>query len=221
MNNNQVQKENINMDVFLGRVKREDNNLKLIFKILKIVYLVMLVIIMPLFYFLLLDVEGFKLYKMAGIAIGILGILLTLTYTHKKMNSISYSESTLKSLKAIAKRYRIFSPMDLMAFVFIVILFFGLFTSEEGYLAFKDLNYAEFKLGAYLTDAWQLFTSTDNCLSMISKTTTEFPLLSVLFTLIIICSTIIMSTIVGVAIWVDRFKPLRDNALSLIKEIES
>lgn len=221
MNKNKISQETNDMGSFLDKLKKEDSNLHKLFKFLKITYIVLLIVYIPIFYDIIDGGKVYSIIKVVSIILGFSMFLFSMAYAQNKIKKINYSEPTLILLKKTVKRYRIFSPIDLVAFPALFFLVIGLALNEKVYLACQDYLKLDFSLGDYFSTAWQVLISGDNWFEMISKTSNEFPLLIVMACLSLFIIIVVVSFGVGVAIWFARYKPIRDNALVLIKEIES
>ncbi|MDE5417055.1 hypothetical protein L3049_03465 [Labilibaculum sp. DW002] len=221
MNKNKISQDTNDIGSFLSKLKKEDSNLEMIFKILKVTYIVLLIVYIPIFYDIIDGGKVYSIIKVASIVLGFSMFLFSMAYAQHKIKKINYSVPTLVLLKKTVKRYRVFSPLDLVVFPALFFLAIGLALNEKVYLACQDYLKLDFSLGDYFTTAWQVLNSGNNWFEMISKTSNEFPLLIVMACLSFFFIMVVISFGLGIAIWFARFKPIRDNALELIREIES
>ncbi|WP_461629708.1 hypothetical protein [Labilibaculum euxinus] len=221
MNNSKISQDTNGMGSFIDKLKREDNNLQKIFKILKITYIVLLIIYIPIFYFEIEKGGLFQVVKVVFIALGFSTFLFVFAYAQKKIKKISYAEPTLILLKKTEKRYRPFHLLDLASIPPILFLAIGLGLSEKTFLATKEFFSSDLNLSTYLVEARQFLFSGEHWFKMLAKTVNEFPMIIVFMVTGMLIFIFVISFVAGYLLWVSKYKPIHDNALELIKEIEN
>lgn len=221
MNNNLISKDTNDIGSFIDKLKREDNHLQTIFKILKIAYIVLLIVYIPIFYFEIEKGGLVPIIKVIFIVSGISTFLFTMAYAQKRMKKILYAEPTLMLLKKTEKRYRLLHPIDLAGIPAFLFLAIGLGLSEKTFLATKEFFNSDLNWSVYLVEAKQFLFSGDHWFKMLAKTANEFPMIIVFLVTGLLLFMFVTSFVIGYLLWLARYKPIRDNALALIKEIES
>ena len=136
----------------------------------------------------------------------------------KRQKKQDYSVPTLQLLKNAVKRYSLFSIKDVFGVVGFSLVMFGLIINEKRYLAFRQFSESETTFVTYFSDFWNALLQIE--ISSLSKFGTEhtFIILSILLAVAIFL--FIVSFVIGYFIWKTRYKPIRNNALTLIRELE-
>ncbi|PKQ69496.1 hypothetical protein [Labilibaculum manganireducens] len=221
MSNSKISKDTNDMGSFIGKLKREDNNLQKLYKILKITYIVLLIIYIPIFYFEIEKGGLVPILKVVFIVSGFSIFLFCMAYAQKKMKKISYAEPTLMLLKKTEKRYRIFHPIDLASIPAFLFLAVGLGLNEKIFLTIKQFFNSDLNWRVYLVEAWQFLFSGEHWYKMFAKTVNEFPMIIVFMATGLFIYILVILLVLGYILWILKYKPIRDNALELIKEIEN
>ncbi len=221
MNNLDVTKSITDMDSFIGKLKKEDKRLYRIYKSIKILYLVLLVIFIPIFYLELQKGGTIQIIRVASFFLGFSSIAILFGYMQKRLSIINYTVPTLCLLKTTVKRYKPFSLKDVVALVGFTLIMFGITINEKIYSAYMIFKQSGTTWGTYLNKFWHSLTNTEINLGSFLDIISEYPLVGALGSIIFIIFLIIISSVFGYFLWKERYKPIRNNAIALIKEIES
>ncbi len=221
MNNLNETQSLINMNSFIDKLKKEDKRLHKIYKSIKILYIVLLIIFIPIFILELKKGGTIQLIKVISFFMGFSTFVILFGYMQKKLNKINYAVSTLSLLKATVKRYKLFNIKDIIGFLGFILIIFGVTINEKVFLAYKVFKHSNMTWGKYFSKFWHSFINSEIHFWSFSDVLNEYPLIVASGSIIFVIFLMIISFVAGFFIWEQRHKPIRNNALSLIKEIES
>lgn len=218
MSNSKEIQEITDLNLFIDKLQKKDKNLQQIYKLLKIAYIVLIIIYIPIFYFEFIRGGTISIVKISSTFLGFITFLILSASMQKRQKKQDYSVPTLQLLKNAVKRYRLFSIRDVIGVVGFSLIMFGLIINEKRYLAYKEFTKSETPFVTYFSDFWNALRQIE--ISSLSKFATEhaFIILSILIVFAILLY--IIAILMGYFLWITRYKPIRDNALTLIHELE-
>lgn len=207
------------LNSFINKLQKEDKVLEQIYKLIKIAYIVLIVVYIPILYSEFKDGGTISIVKISCIFLGFITFLILSGYMQKKQKSLDYSIPTLQLLKNTVKRYRLFSERDIVGIIGFSLIMFGLIINEKRYLAYQKFMASETTFGTYWDNFWNALQHLE--ISSLSKFGSEHQFIIFSILLAVAVLLYILSILMGYFLWRSRFKPIRNNALSLLRELEN
>lgn len=207
------------LENLLIRIKRENSATSNVYKILRIMYIVLILLYIPIVYGEFSDNNTAGIIKMLTLFSGMFGFFGFLLYKQRKFSKIDYSLPTLELLKITRKLYRfkLCTTDNILTYSFFTLMLFGLFFSEKilnDYITFSQS-------GNVIVNIISNLTNTTSNLTFNIKSVVDFVSSNAIaFQFIIYVLLLIGSYIGGYFFWRFKHKRLYNNTVKLIEEIE-
>ncbi len=210
-----------NMESFIGKLKKEDKRLQKDYNFFKKAHIILTIVFFLSFLLLLILGENILFVKYGCLLLGALILTVIFTFFRKRFSKINYSDSTLHLLKETVKRYRISIGLkEVLLFIGWSFIMFGFIITEEIHSIYVYIKNSDLTLGSYIQEYWNTLVHL-GIESWAERDKSIYPGFGIIIPALCLFLVYIISVFSSCFMWRKRFKPIRDNAIALIEEIES